>query len=484
VADYLLSETLRELISLPGETEWVEFKHNDSRHSEIGEYLSAIANSAALLRQTRGWIVWGVEDGTRRVVGTTFRPRQERVGNEELENWLVRALTPRVDLRIHELNSDGSHVVLFEIPAARHTPVRFGETEFIRVGTYKKRLRDYPEKERSLWALLSRETFESGVAVRGASADQVLELVDYTSFFELVGTPLPENREAIVGRLLQENVISRVADGFDISNLGALLFGRQLARFEHLGRKAVRVIQYSGRDRTRALWEQEGSRGYAVGFQRLVEFVIDRLPRNEEIDRALRREVTLYPPIAVRELTANALIHQDLMVGGSGPMLEIFEDRIEFTNPGVPLIDPLRFIDEPPRSRNEALAAMMRRLKICEERGSGVDKVIGAIELYQLPPLAIRVTSSNTQVVLFAPRRLSAMDRDERIRACYQHAVLCWLGNRPMTNTSLRARLGIEDRNYSMASRIISETVRAGVIKAADPESSSRRHARYVPFWL
>ena len=88
---------------------------------------------------------------------------------------------------------------------------------------------------------------------------------------------------------------------------------------------------------------------------------------------------------------ANALIHQDFSLTGTGPTVEIFADRIEVTNPGTPLIDTLRFIDEPPQSRNETLAATMRRLNICEERGSGIDKVISQVELYQLPAGVMKI---------------------------------------------------------------------------------------------
>ena len=98
--------------------------------------------------------------------------------------------------------------------------------------------------------------------------------------------------------------------------------------------------------------------------------------------------------------------------------MEIFDNRIEITNPGIPLIDTLRFIDEPPKSRNEELAALMRRMKICEERGSGIDKVIFQIELYQLPPPDFIVTDGSTIAVLFKSTNLSEMGRQEKVRAC------------------------------------------------------------------
>lgn len=168
---------------------------------------------------------------------------------------------------------------------------------------------------------------------------------------------------------------------------------------------------------------------------------------------------------------------------GAGPMVEIFDDRMELTNPGEPLVDTQRFIDTPPRSRNEVLAGFMRRLNICEERGSGIDKVILAIEMYQLPPPDFRVPPGSTQALLFAPQTFAAMDRAERVRACYQHCVLRWVCNKPMTNTTLRQRFGIAEENYSMVSRVIRDAIDRGLIKKANPDSRSKRDAQYLPAW-
>ena len=94
---------LNELLALPQETEWAEFKHNNSDPQMIGEYLSALSNSAALEEQPFGYIVWGVEDGTRNIVGTAFKPRSQKgAGNEDLEPWLNKLLAPKVNVRIFE----------------------------------------------------------------------------------------------------------------------------------------------------------------------------------------------------------------------------------------------------------------------------------------------------------------------------------------------------------------------------------------------
>lgn len=475
---------VRSLIALPRETEWVEFKLNNAEPQQIGNNISALSNSAALNREPAAYIIWGIEDEEHRIVGTTFHPRRARKGNQELENWIVTQLEPAIDLQIRELEVDEYHVVVFEIQPATNTPVRFRGCEYIRVGSCTKKLADHPEKERALWGLFSEVPFEDGIASSDVSSDDVLSLIDYPKYFGLMNQPLPDNRVAILRKLESENVIRpKDRDRFDITNLGGILFAVSLDKFPRLARKALRVIIYRGNNRVETLKEQPVVRGYAVGFEGAVSFINSQLPQNEQIEQALRREVRTYPEIAIRELVANALIHQDFNVTGAGPMVEIFTDRMEISNPGVPLIDTLRFIDEPPRSRNETLAALMRRMKICEERGSGIDKVIVAVEAYQLPAPDFRLAGAGTISVLYGPREFSQMDREERIRACYQHSCILYVSGKRMTNTTLRERFGTEEKNYPIASRIIRDTIEAELIKSHGSGGGSRKYASYVPFW-
>lgn len=166
-----LQSLVRELVALPNETEWLEFKHNKVIPDEIGEYVSALANSAALHGKLCAYVLWGVDDETRQIVGTTFRPRELKIGNEAFENWLLVHLDPRVDVRFHEGMVDDKLVVLFEIQPAAYRPIRFKGTEFIRIGSYKKKLHDHPEKERELWRVFERISFEKGIALEGASSE-------------------------------------------------------------------------------------------------------------------------------------------------------------------------------------------------------------------------------------------------------------------------------------------------------------------------
>ena len=134
-------------------------------------------------------------------------------------------------------------------------------------------------------------------------------------------------------------------------------------------------------------------KGYAVGFQGLVRFVMAQLPQNEVIKDALRAEVKLLPEEAVRELVANALIHQDLSIGGTGIAIEVFDDRLEISNPGDPIVPVERFIDGY-QSRNERLATMMRRFGICEEKSSGIDKVVQPLKRFNFRlPISVRGTA-------------------------------------------------------------------------------------------
>lgn len=402
----------------------------------------------------------------------------------------MRSLHPQVNIQIHEFRHEGKPVVILEVPCATHAPIRFGSEAFLRVGSLKKKLKDYPAREAALWASFASTPFEVGIARADVPAAEVLALLDFSGAFDLLRIPLPSNRAAILARLAEERmVVPRPGGAYDITNLGAILFAKDLNRFDRLGRKALRIIKYrvAGRTETEREWRDPPSqRGYALAFEPAVSFINSQLPQNEPIGRAFRTEVRMYPETAIRELVANALIHQDFSVTGSGPMVEIFPERIEITNPGEPLVDTLRFIDTPPRSRNEGLAAMMRRVKICEEGGTGIDKAVQAIETFQLPPpdfAAIATMQPGfTRATLFAYRTYSEMDQKQRIQACYQHACLCFVSGKMMTNATLRERFGVEPQNYSMVSRIIRETIAANLIRPFD-QVTSKRYMKYLPFW-
>jgi predicted HTH transcriptional regulator len=481
--EYLVG-LISELRKLPEETEWAEFKVNNDNPEEIGEYISALSNTTALDGKANGYLIWGIENQTHNVVGTQFKPSETKKGNECLENWLLRLLKPKLHFRFYEITYESHPLVLLEIPRALSSPLQFQGNEFIRVKSTKQKLKDHPQIERELWRIFDQIPFEELKAAERVEVGDLLNLIDYPSYFELLHLPLPSDRDQILNALAEDRLITpNVAGGWDVTNLGIILFAKNLDTFRGLGRKAVRIILYEGKGRLKTIREHTVQKGYAAGFENLIDFINALSPRNEVMGKALRKDVPMYPEIAVRELVANALIHQDFTVTGAGPMVEIFSDRMEITNPGAPLVKTDRFLDTPPRSRNEALASFMRRVGICEERGSGVDKIVFQTEFFQLPAPMFETPGESTRAFLFAHKLFKDMTQADRVRSCYMHACLRYVVRDPMTNASLRERFGIDEKNSAMASRIIKETLEEGKIKPIDPDQKSKKHAKYYPFW-
>jgi ATP-dependent DNA helicase RecG len=435
---------------------------------KLYKYCVALANEGG------GHLLLGVEDQPpRKVVGTaSFNDPVDMAAK------MFQALGFRVE--IEEVAHPDGRVVVFTIPSRpRGTAFDFEGAYLMRAGEEL-----VPMSEDRLRAIFAegQPDWLSQPALTDCDDDKVVQLLDTQSYFDLLHLPYPVNRAGVLERFENEKLIFRQGNGWTITNLGGLLFAKKLEAFDRLARKAARVIVYEGKNKLKTKSDKPGTKGYAVGFQGLVEFINGLVPSNEVIEQALRREVKMFPEIAVRELVANALIHQDFNESGTSVMVEIYDDRMEISNPGKPFIPPDRFIDEY-QSRNERLADVMRRFGICEEKGSGVDKVIQAAEVFQLPAPDFRVGERRTSAVLFAHQDLDEMDRNDRIRACYQHCCLRYVMNEKMTNQSLRERFKLPEDKVASVSQIIAATVDAGKIKLADPTQTSTRYRSYVPFW-
>lgn len=458
------------LLTVRSEDEPLEFKEavNNFHFEELVDYCVALANEGG------GRMLLGITDRMpRRVMGTKAFEVPERT---------VAGIYERLHLKVtfDEVAHPAGRVLVFHVPSRPvGQPVHYKGRYLMRAGEElvpmtPDQLKKIMAEGEPDWALKP--------AMTECDGEKVVQVLDTQSYFDLLHLPYPATREAVLERFASDRLIERSGGGWSITNLGALLFAKKLESFDRLARKAPRVIVYEGTNKLKTKLDKPGSKGYAVGFQGLVEFINGLVPSNEVIEQALRREVKMFPEIAVRELVANALIHQDFNESGTSVMVEIYDDRMEISNPGKPFISPDRFIDEY-QSRNERLADLMRRLGICEEKGSGVDKVIQAAEAFQLPAPDFRVGEKRTSAVLFGHQDIDEMDRNDRIRACYQHCCLRYVMNEKMTNQSLRERFKLPVRKVATVSQIIAATVDAGKIKVADPSQTSTRYRNYVPFW-
>lgn len=457
-------------LSAHSETQNLEFKEAKTQfaNKKLYRYCVALANEGG------GYLVLGVAD----------KPPRNVVGSQAFNDPVAMAakLFTAVGFRveIEEVQHPDGRVVVFQVPSRpKGTAYHYEGSYLMRSGEELVPMSE--DQLRRIFAEGQPEWLEE-IAKRDLSGQDVIQLLDTQSFFDLLDLPYPTEQVGVLQRLETERLICSDNGSYVILNIAALLLAKKMENFEGVKRKAARVVVYSGESKLQTESDKTGEKGYAVGFQGLVSYVMGKLPQNEVIEDAIRKEVKLLPEVVIRELLANALIHQDFTLTGTGPLVEIYTDRVEISNPGEPIVPVERFIDGY-QSRNERLADLMRRFGICEEKSSGVDRVIEAAELLQLPAPDFLVEYQRTVVVIYGPRAFKAMDRSDRVRACYQHCVLQWVLRKKMTNQTLRDRFGLSERSGNTVSQIISAAVEQGLVKNDPGAPDSRKYARYIPSW-
>ena len=224
-----LIDLIHYLVKFPKETEWLEFKTNYYQADEIGKYVSALSNSATLYEKNSGYMIWGIDDDTHDIVGTTFDYETKKVGNEEFQNWLHRLLKPKINFEFYKVKVDGKDIIVLEIPKAENVVTKFKNEAYIRVGTSKKSLNETPLKEKALWKILNATSFEDGIAIENISEDTVLEKLDTEAYFTLLDIPIPDEKEGIFHYLQQDKLILKEDTGnWSITNLGAILLAKNL----------------------------------------------------------------------------------------------------------------------------------------------------------------------------------------------------------------------------------------------------------------
>lgn len=478
VADALrcLVETLTPL---PHELNELDWKTQLSTHKDrLAEHLMAFGN-----HPNGGTLVFGINDD-----GVPIGVDAERV--EQITNTLANlgrdAIDPPLAIDHAVVTYESVPVLLVRVPEQATKPVhRRGKTieeAWIRSGgTTRKASRQ------DVGGMLMNSSAPRWEELRASpliDLAEVRRLLDLESIANLLQRPMPSDDDDLSHWLVAESITVLDGRGHYITNFGAVAAAKNLNDFPDLERKRIRVIRYRGTNKVDTIDELPGRRGYAVGFEGLIGHLKKVLPHSEVIQQSLRTDVAMYPELALRELIANALIHQDFTVTGAGPMVEIYDDRIEVTNPGTLLpgkkLD--RLIGTTPESRNEKLASSFRRYRICEERGTGFQKIVRAIELFGLPPLVLTPHENAFRVTIGAPRKFTDMSIPERIEACYQHAALQYLSSQMLTNTTLRERFKLSERHRNQITNLISDAVGAGRIKRKDA-GAGKKFAEYVPYW-
>ncbi len=480
-------ELVYSLIGFPAETEWLEFKEGNGDPEKLGRDISALANSAALCGRDRAYRIWGVSDSDHSLVGTSFNPYTKKAkGNQDLLIWLRRFLSANANYEFERFSHDGKDYVVLTVRAAVAQPVTFDKACYIREGSSTTRLAGGSAKEAELWHRLQSVDYEDQPAAENLTSAEVLDQLDIAAYYALVGARRPSSGEAVIDGLVEQGMVYRQDNGrCSITNLGALLIARKLSSYPGLRKRPIRVVKYAGKGNFEILADETFDAGYATALSDAVKYVMSQLPAKEQTEGAFRRVVHPYSQRAVRELLANAVIHQDISDSTAGPLVALYDNRIVFSNPGTSLIPIPRVLNAQPRTRNVALARIMRQMDLCEEGGTGWDLVVAECEKkHMAAPKIVSDDELGTQVTLYSDSAFERMTKAERKDAAYWHACLMYAQDEAMSNQSLRERFGLaSERKSTIAiSRLISECREADLIKLEDEEAGDK-YRRYVPFW-
>lgn len=462
---------------VPTELNEIDWKSGLSTKTDrLAQHLSAFANNRG-----GGILVYGVNNnGTCTSINKDEADEIIRTLGNIAHNNLVYPIQIEHDI----LDFEGHSLLFVYIPEQKNKPVYLRGRDifdsYCRTAGRTEKMSQNAVK--MLLAESEGTSFEQSIAKADINDEDVLRLLNYRKFYEMLNRSIPTNVSGILSNM-SEYGICKYNDKrglWAITNLGAIMFANNLKDFDSLEAKSVIVRRYAGTNNRSTILEQFFKYGYAVGFEGLIDFIMKNTSV-ENID-VRREDVPTYPRIAIREFVANALVHQDLSITGIAITVEIFTNRLVITNPGAPLNDINRLIDLPPNSRNEKLAQLMYLLGICERRGSGIDRAVEAIEKMFLPAVKITKNELSTKVVLYPKKDIREMSKHEKVDICYQHACLMFEDNKPINNQSIRERFKLNKNQVSVASRIISDTVEANLIKTSDADMS-KKYATYIPYY-
>lgn len=464
------------------EPDWVEFKQNNFDPDTTGRYVSALANSAIIHEKDEAYLVFGIENETHQVVGTSVDVAAKHIGAEPFLLWLSKHLEPNIYVHHQTIDYADKKVEVICVRPPYQQPVRFKGRAYVRVAGSQQVLNNHPDLERKIWAVTSRFSFEATVAEPNVTIEHIEEHYAYRTLLKKLKKPF-DTVEGAMGALEDMELLTRnLQQNYDVRALFGLTCARDMNRIPLLRDKPVRVVVYRGTDKMDAISDKEGTRGYTTTFESLMEYVMERIPHEEVMKHGVRTTEYKIPEPTVREFLANAIIHQDFTRPGERPMVEIYSNKLRIVNPGQPLIETDRFIDSPSKSRNPIFAKLMRACGLCEQRGSGVDRALREIERALLPPPLIQAVEGSTVVTIFMKKTFSQLTADDRVRACYQHACLMYEAGDLMSNGSLRARFGLGEKQYPQVSTVITDSIAAGRIRPLN-EGQANRVARYVPYW-
>ena len=354
-------EIVKDLTSYPNEADWFEFKENWFQADGIGEYISSLSNAAAMIGREAGYLIWGVNNDTHELTGTTFNFRQN-VRNEPLEHYLARNVTPDVNFRFAEGAIDGKRIVVLTVPAAKTVPTSYKNVRYFRIGSSKVNLVKYPEREADLFHVLTH----------GLPSIENMESPYQDPTFEQLFVYYSVKGITLNKRTFKKNLGLLTSDGK--YNMLAQL----LSDDPHI---PIRFSLFKGKSKASTLYavREFGNRCLLTALERVLDYgEVLNVPQADERNRVVeRKEVMLFDEEAFREAVVNAFVH-NLWVTGNEPMFTVYEDRIEILSRGT--LAPSQTIDGFFAGEsvpvNSKLAEIFLQVHLSEKSGRGVPKVV------------------------------------------------------------------------------------------------------------
>jgi ATP-dependent DNA helicase RecG len=370
-----LQTLLKRLLAEPVETEWLEFKASYFEPQELGEYLSALANSSCIHGKPRGYLVFGVQNRTHALVATSFDPRRQKgKGNQDLLVWLTQGLQPNTGFECHEFTADGQRIILFEIVPALDRPVKFYGKAYVRVGASKTELTGHPEKERILWQ--RRMDWSAQVCERASISDLSTEAIRKARQEFKIKTPAKGNDLDLWDDTTFLNKVGLAIHGA-ITHSAVILLG--LPESASLLSPAIARISWILKDERN---QEKDYEHFDPPFILNVDRVLARI-RNLNVRQLPRGtlfpvELKQYETWVLREALHNCIAHQDYSLGGRINLAEMPE-RLVLTNVGSFLPGSVENVirsDAPMEVyRNRALAQAMVNLNMIDTQGGGIKRM-------------------------------------------------------------------------------------------------------------
>lgn len=366
---------LDRLRAEPRETEWLEFKRDRYEPQVLGEYISALANSACLLGKPRAYLVFGIEDGTHAVAGTSFDPAGEKgVGNQLLPIFLSQGLQPNVGYEFYPFTYHGKQVVLFEINPAFGRPVKFKGVAYVRDGTSKTQLTNHPDKERQIW---SRHVDWSAQVCESASLADLDEAAIAKARREFKTKYPHQATEA--DRWDDKTFLNKAKVTIQgrITNAALLLLGKSESS-TLLNPSVARISWLLKNERNADLDYEHFSPPFLLAGERVLARIRNLTVRELPGGTLFPIEMTQYDTWVIREALHNCIAHQDYGLRGRIQVVETPESLL-LTNVGSFLpgkVETVIHQDAPLEIyRNPFLAEAMVNLNLIDTQGGGIKKM-------------------------------------------------------------------------------------------------------------